>query len=114
MFGFREVVVADFEFHQPPGEGPSPICLAALDLVSVRTHRIFGDELLARRQPPYPVGPDSLFVAYYASAESGSIWHSTGRRRRIRSTSSQSSVARPMAGSCLVALAFWAPLAITA
>src|SRR5262249_34058436 len=27
------------------------------------------DELAAMRAPPYPVGPDALFVAYYGSAE---------------------------------------------
>src|ERR1035437_403171 len=66
---FDEVVVADFEYFQPPGERPSPICLVARELESGRTHRYFGDELLARSVPPYSIGPDSLFVAYYASAE---------------------------------------------
>ena len=68
---FDEVVVADFEYSQPPGERPRPICLVARELVSGRTHRLFGEELLVRSVPPYPTGPDSLFVAYYASAEVG-------------------------------------------
>src|ERR1019366_757999 len=66
---FKEVVLAGFEYSQPPGDRPSPICLVARELVSGRTHRLFGEELLARSVPPYPTGPDSLFVAYYASAE---------------------------------------------
>ena len=66
---FTEVVLADFEFSQPPGERPRPVCLVAKELVSGHTHRIFQEELLAMKQPPYPIGPDCLFVAYYASAE---------------------------------------------
>jgi DNA polymerase-1 len=68
---FNEVVLADFEYSQLPGDRPSPICLAARELVRGPTHRLFGEELLARSVPPYPTGPDSLFVAYYASAEVG-------------------------------------------
>src|ERR1039457_7484495 len=61
---FNEVVLADFEYSQPPGDRPRPICLVARELVSGRTHRLFGEELLARSVPPYPTGPDSLFIAY--------------------------------------------------
>jgi DNA polymerase-1 len=68
---FSEVVLADFEFFAPPGERPSPICLVARELVSGRVHRIFQDVLSDMTHPPYPVGPDCLFVAYYASAEVG-------------------------------------------
>jgi hypothetical protein len=38
---------------------------------SGRTLRLWQDELQARDAPPYPTGPDVLFVAYYASAELG-------------------------------------------
>lgn len=68
MFGFAETTVFDFEFAQPSGERPRPFCLVAREL-SGRTHRLFGDDLRASRLPPYPIGPDSLVVAYYASAE---------------------------------------------
>src|SRR5207247_946578 len=33
------------------------------------TSRLWRDELEARSAPPFPTGPRSLFVAYYASAE---------------------------------------------
>src|SRR3954447_15337957 len=68
---YREVWLADYEFLAPPGERPTPVCLVARELRSGRTLRLWQDELRGRRAPPYPTGPDSLFVAYYASAELG-------------------------------------------
>jgi hypothetical protein len=66
---FREVVLFDFEFKVGPGERPKVICLIARELRSGRVHRLWWDETGA--DPPYPVGPDVLFIAYYASAEVG-------------------------------------------
>ncbi len=71
LSAFREVWLADFEFSAPPGGRPVPVCLAAREFRSGRTLRLWRDELRGRREPPYPVGPDSLFVAYLASAELG-------------------------------------------
>jgi DNA polymerase I len=68
---FREVWLVDFEFAAVDGEQPVPICLVAWELVSGRRLRIWQDELLTMKEPPYGLGKDSLFVAYYASAELG-------------------------------------------
>jgi DNA polymerase I len=68
---FREVWLADFEFRQPPGERPEPLCLVARELRSGRLVRLWRDGLRASPRPPFPAGPDCLFVAYYASAELG-------------------------------------------
>jgi hypothetical protein len=67
--GFREIVLADFEFEIGQGERPVPVCLVAQELCSGRKFRIFQDQFAAA--PPYAVGPDVLFIAYYASAELG-------------------------------------------
>jgi hypothetical protein len=67
--GFREIVLADFEFEIGPGERPVPVCLVAHELISGRKFRIFEGQFGAA--PPYATGPDVLFVAYYASAEFG-------------------------------------------
>jgi hypothetical protein len=79
LSAFRYIVVADFEFEfgghasfedaARSGERPRPVCLVAKELRSGQVWRIWRDEL--RSQPPFPIGPDSLFVAYYASAELG-------------------------------------------
>ena len=68
---FDEIWLADFEFQAASGERPRVHCLVAHELRSGRTLRMWSDELEARREAPFPVGPRSLFVAYYASAELG-------------------------------------------
>ena len=45
------------------------MCLVAWELRSGRKLRLWRDEF--GYAPPYPTGPDVLFVAYYASAEIG-------------------------------------------
>src|SRR5512132_3556185 len=66
---FREVWAADFEFAASDGERPKPICLVARELKTGRTVRQWEDEF--GPLPPYSTDPDSLFVAFYASAEFG-------------------------------------------
>ena len=66
---FREVWAADFEFVAHPGERPDVVCLVARELKSGRVIRLWRDQL--GPVPPYATGPDTLLVAYYASAELG-------------------------------------------
>ena len=66
---FAEIWAVDFEFGAKPGENPEPVCLVAWELRSGNKLRLWRDEFGAL--PPYPTGPDVLFVAYYASAEIG-------------------------------------------
>jgi DNA polymerase-1 len=66
---FREIVLVDFEFRALDGERPEPVCLVAHELRSGRNFRFWRDQM--GPEPPYPVGADTLFVAYYASAEIG-------------------------------------------
>lgn len=68
---FREIWFADFEFSAPPGERPQPLCLVAREFRTGKLIRLWRDELRAMRIPPFDIGPQSLFVAYYASAELG-------------------------------------------
>ena len=66
---FREVWAVDFEFTAPPGERPTPVCLVARELKTDKTIRLWNDQF--GPVPPYSIGADCLFVAYYASAELG-------------------------------------------
>ena len=66
---FRDVSLVDFEFSARAGERPNPVCLVAKKWFSGRTIRIWQDELRLMERPPYATGNDSLFVAFYASAE---------------------------------------------
>ena len=68
---FREIWCADFEFRADAGERPWPVCLVACEIHTGRELRLWRDELLAIKHAPFDVGPDSLFVAYFASAELG-------------------------------------------
>ena len=68
---FREIWCADLEFYAPIGERPEPLCLVARELYSNRLVRVWRDELSAMPAPPFSVDKDTLFVAYYASAELG-------------------------------------------
>jgi hypothetical protein len=68
---YREVWCVDFEFTAPPGGRPQPICLAARELRTSRTIRLWQDELQRLPQPPYPIDAGVLFCAFYASAELG-------------------------------------------
>src|SRR6516165_4536900 len=64
---FREVVLADFEFGAASTHRPDVVCLVAHELHSGRTIRLWRDEM--GPVPPYDTGPDSLFIAFFASAE---------------------------------------------
>ena len=76
---FRSIVAVDFEFdfggHASPeeasrsGERPRPVCMVAKELRTGQCWRLWRGEFGSK--PPFPIGPDVLFVAYYASAELG-------------------------------------------
>src|SRR4051812_23582248 len=66
---FQEIWCIDFEFIASPGERPRPVCLVAKELRSERTVRQWRDGF--GTEPPYAIGPDSLFVAFSANADLG-------------------------------------------
>jgi hypothetical protein len=70
---FREVWFVDFEFRADPGEHPWLVCMVAKEGKTGRVLRLWRNELLGLSKAPFDVGPDSLFVAFFASAELGSF-----------------------------------------
>src|SRR5215813_5566500 len=68
---FPEVWCCDTEFSAPDGERPAVRCLVAREYHTGRTIRLWLDGEPAPPRPPFAVGPDSLFVAFFASAEMG-------------------------------------------
>jgi DNA polymerase family A len=66
---FTEIWLVDTEYVSRPGERPVPVCLVAWEFRTKRKIRLWRDEL--GTLPPYTLGPESLFVAYLASAEIG-------------------------------------------
>ena len=71
MFGlpFREVWALDFEFISESGALPIPVCMVARELKSGRLIRLWQDEL--GPIPPFPIDDETLFVAFFSSAEWG-------------------------------------------
>jgi DNA polymerase I len=63
---FSEIWCVDFEFTAPEGEIPIPVCMVAHEIRSGSRVRLWQDQL---SEPPYRLGANALFVAYYASAE---------------------------------------------
>jgi DNA polymerase I len=78
---FRHIVAVDTEFNfgghptfeeaSRSGERQQPVCLVAKELRTGQIWRIWRGE--SSPHPPFPIGRDTLFVAYYASAELGSF-----------------------------------------
>lgn len=66
---FEEVWLLDFEFRAPDGQRPAPLCVVAREWRSGQLVRLWRDELAS--SPPIDIGPSTLFVAFYASAELG-------------------------------------------
>ena len=68
---FRHVIAADFEFEfgGQAGNRPRPVCMVAKELRTGQTWRLWRGEFDS--VPPFPIGTDALFIAYYASAELG-------------------------------------------
>jgi DNA polymerase I len=68
---YTTIVAADFEFEFGGNDGnvPRPVCMVAKELRSGKEWRAWRGEFGAA--PPFPIGSNSLFVAFYASAELG-------------------------------------------
>ena len=66
---FRQVRTVDFEFHQPDGERPAPICMVSREYRTGQVIRVWEDRLTMLSRPPFPVDSETLFVCYSAPAE---------------------------------------------
>ena len=65
----REFVSVDFEFSSPSGHRPTVRCLAAREHRSGRRHLLAYDELVRMKTPPFDIGPQTVVVGYFLSAE---------------------------------------------
>ena len=66
---FKEIHFVDCEFGLPVDGRPAVRCLVVIEWRSGRCRRFWVDELATMAQPPFDIGPDSLVVAYSATAE---------------------------------------------
>lgn len=65
----REFVSVDFEFSSPSGHRPIVRCLAAREHRSGRRFLLSHDELVRMKTPPFDIGPQTVIVGYFLSAE---------------------------------------------
>ena len=72
---FKEIWSVDTEYFPKGGEGglPQPVCLVAKEFRTEQEIRLWQDELNILKQCPYDIGPDTVTIAYYASAEMGTF-----------------------------------------
>ena len=68
---FTNLVFVDFEFYGDEEQDPTVVCMVAriARRTGVETIRLWADELHRLKAPPYPIGSESLFIAYNASAK---------------------------------------------
>jgi DNA polymerase I len=64
---FEQIWFVDFEFISKPGEHPDVVCLAAHELRSGQTLKLWRDQL--GPMPPYRIDANALFVCFVANAE---------------------------------------------
>ena len=67
---FQSVWFVDFEFHVSTGSQPQPLCVVTEELYTRVVVRRWL-EGATQTEPPYPTDGNSLFVAFFASAEIG-------------------------------------------
>jgi hypothetical protein len=77
LLPYKHIIPTDFEFEFGGHEGnpPRPVCMVAKDIVTGQEWRVWRGDF--GPSPPFPTGLDSLFVAFYASAELG-CFHALG------------------------------------
>ena len=66
---FTQIHIVDTEFFGDDGDQKTPVCLVVRELLSGEVRRYWMDELRQMDQSPFDIGPDALFVAFFASAE---------------------------------------------
>ena len=66
---FTQIHIVDTEFFGDDGDQKTPVCMVVRELLSGEVRRYWMDELRQMDQPPFDIGPDALFVAFFASAD---------------------------------------------
>jgi DNA polymerase-1 len=66
---FRSIWACDFEYSIDANDQPKPICMVALEIRKGLEIRLWGTDLTTRSAAPFPITPDTLFLAYATTAE---------------------------------------------
>ncbi len=66
---YKDIWVVDFEYVAKGGNIPHPVTMVAHEYRSGKIIKLFGENLRELDSPPFNIGKDALFVAYYSPAE---------------------------------------------
>ena len=64
-----KTISLDFEYISEDGSTPDPVCLVYTDWGTGEYHKVWRDELLRMKTPPFDTSKNTVVVAYYYMAE---------------------------------------------
>ena len=73
----QNLIAIDFEYFGDEGDRVNPVCMVWSDIHTGEYHKVWRDEILTMKEPPFDVGESSIFFAYYWPAE-GSCFEALG------------------------------------
>ncbi len=66
---FQNIYAIDFEFYGNDGDIPKIVCMVTQNIKTMEICRVWRDELLKMKTPPFNMGENTALVTYFAPAE---------------------------------------------
>lgn len=66
---FQNIYAIDFEFFGNDGDVPTIVCMVIENIKTNKISRIWRDQLLKMKNPPFKMGENTLLITYFAPAE---------------------------------------------
>jgi DNA polymerase-1 len=66
---FQNIYAIDFEFYGNDGDIPKIVCMVTQNIKTMEISRVWHDQLLKMKTPPFNMGENALLITYFAPAE---------------------------------------------
>ena len=66
---FQNIYAIDFEFYGNDGDIPKIVCMVSQNIKTMKINRVWRDQLLEMKTPPFNMGENTLLITYFAPAE---------------------------------------------
>ena len=66
---FQNIYAIDFEFYGNDGDIPKIVCMVIQNIKTMEISRVWYDQLLEMKIPPFNMGENTLLITYFAPAE---------------------------------------------
>lgn len=66
---FQNIYTIDFEFYGNDGDIPKIVCMVIQNIKTMKISRVWHDQLLEMKTPPFNMGENTLLITYFAPAE---------------------------------------------